>query len=376
MTKPATIDAYLARLPGEQRIALEKIRKAIRAAAPRAEECFSYGLPAFRDAGGLVAGFGASAKHCAYYPMSGSVVSTLESELQGYATSKGAIRFEAAKPLPATLIRKLVKARQAENAGTKTKTAKRSTNKTASRSKAALKPAKRVPTAPRDVGELLAKLERGGSSKLRADMSARYGIVTKDRAFGTPMAKIQLIARRVGRDHDLAEALWQTGVYEARMLASMVDEPERVTAAQMNRWAKDFDNWAVVDTLCFKLFDRVPCAFAQVTAWSRSKDEFVKRAAFALLASTALHGHGTEDDFARALPLVELASSDGRNFVKKGVSWALRAIGGKKSPKLRAAARALGQRLAKSDDPAARWIGKDALRAFGKNMTGPKSQSQ
>src|SRR5688572_8719479 len=107
MTQPDTIDAYLAPLPAEQRMALEKIRKAIHAAAPRAQECFSYGLPAFRDAGGLVAGFGAGARHCAYYPMSGSVVAGLESELKGYATSKGAIRFEARKPLPASLVRKL-----------------------------------------------------------------------------------------------------------------------------------------------------------------------------------------------------------------------------------------------------------------------------
>jgi 3-methyladenine DNA glycosylase AlkD/uncharacterized protein YdhG (YjbR/CyaY superfamily) len=372
MTQPDTIDAYLARLPAEQGAALAKIRKAILAAAPRAEECFSYGLPAFRDAGGLVAGFGASAKHCAYYPMSGSVVAGLESELEGYATSKGAIRFEASKPLPASLIRKLVKARQAENAAAPAKAPKRPAKKAgqerlkAARAKAAPKTVKRAAAAPPEIDAVLSELERDGSSKFRADMSARYGIVTKDPAFGTPMGKIKLIARKLGHDHDLAEALWRTGVYEARMLASMVDEPERVTAAQMNRWAKDFDNWAVVDTLCFNLFDRTSCAFAQVTSWSKSKDEFIKRAAFALLASLALHGHGSDEDFVRALPLVEGASSDGRNFVKKGVSWALRAIGSKKSPKLRAAARALAQRLAKSDEPSARWIGKDALRAFAK----------
>jgi 3-methyladenine DNA glycosylase AlkD/uncharacterized protein YdhG (YjbR/CyaY superfamily) len=372
MTLPDTIDAYLGRLPTEQRMALEKIRKAILAAAPRAEECFSYGLPAFRDAGGLVAGFGASARHCAYYPMSGSVVAALESELEGYATSKGAIRFEASKPLPARLVRKLVKARQAENAAATTKAPKRPAKKAGSarlkpaRTKAAPKTLKRAAAALPDVDAVLGELERDGSSQLRADMSARYGIVTRDPAFGTPMAKIKLVARKLGHDHDLAEALWKTGVYEARMLASMVDEPERVTPAQMNRWAKDFDNWAVVDTLCFNLFDRTACAFAQITAWSSSKDEFIKRAAFALLASTALHGHGTDEDFVRALPLIEGAASDGRNFVKKGVSWALRAIGGKKSRKLRAAARTLAQQLAKSDEPAARWIGKDALRAFAK----------
>jgi 3-methyladenine DNA glycosylase AlkD len=234
--------------------------------------------------------------------------------------------------------------------------------------KAAPKTAKRAPAPaePPEVASLLGELQRTASSQFRADMSARYGIVTKDPAFGTPMAQIKQIAKPLGRDHALAEALWKTGVYEARMLASLVDEPEAVTPAQMNRWAKDFDNWALVDTLCFNLFDRSPHAFAQVTSWSKSKDEFVKRAAFALLASLALHGQGTDQEFLRALPLIERASGDARNFVKKGVSWALRAIGLQKSPKLRAEALALAQRLATSDEPAARWTGKDALREFAK----------
>jgi 3-methyladenine DNA glycosylase AlkD len=234
--------------------------------------------------------------------------------------------------------------------------------------KAAPKPPKRAktPVETPDVAALLSEFERNASSKFRAELSARYGIVTKDRALGTPMAKIKRIAKGLRPDHALAEALWQTGVYEARLLASLVDEPERVTATQMNRWAKDFDNWAVVDTLCFNLFDRTPHAFARVASWSKSKDEFGKRAAFALLASLALHGRGADEDFLRALPFIEYASGDERNFVKKGVSWALRAIGRKKSQKLRAEARALAERLAKSEQPAARWTGRDALRAFVK----------
>jgi 3-methyladenine DNA glycosylase AlkD len=221
---------------------------------------------------------------------------------------------------------------------------------------------------PPDVATLLAELERHGSSQFRADMSARFGIVTRDRAFGTPMAKTKQVAKKLGRDHALAEALWKTGVYEARLLASMVDEPERVTPAQMNRWAKDFDNWATVDTLCFNLFDRTPHAFTQVAVWSKSTAEFTKRAAFALLASAALHGRGTSADFARALPLIERSAGDERNFVKKGVSWALRAIGLKvDDPEVRAQARALAQRLADSGSPAARWIGRDALKEFAKH---------
>jgi 3-methyladenine DNA glycosylase AlkD len=244
--------------------------------------------------------------------------------------------------------------------------AKGKTPPRAAKGKAPRRAAKSSPAAPPDVAALLAELERNGSEPFRADMPTRYGIVTQDRVFGTPMAKIKQIAKGVSLDHQLAEALWQTGVYEARMLASLVDDPERVTPAQMTRWAKDFDNWAVVDTLCFNLFDRTPHAFAQVNAWSKSKREFVKRAAFALLASVALHGHGTDDDFQRALTLIVSASTDERNFVKKGVSWALRAIGRKKSPKLQAAARALATQLAASEDASARWIGKDALKDFGK----------
>lgn len=113
--KPTTIDEYLAALPEDKRAALEHVRKAIRAAAPKAEECISYSMPAFRLNGALV-GFGASAKHCSFFPMSGSTVAAFEKELAGYDTSKGTIRFPAAKPLPAALIRKLVKARIAENA--------------------------------------------------------------------------------------------------------------------------------------------------------------------------------------------------------------------------------------------------------------------
>ena len=228
---------------------------------------------------------------------------------------------------------------------------------------------KRKPQSPRDTASVLRELERNASAQFRADMSARYGIVTQARVLGTPMAKMKRIAKSIGRDRDFAEALWQTGVYEARMLASMVDEPERVTGAQMDRWIKDCDNWALVDTLCFNLFDRTPHAFAKAAKWAKARDEFVKRAGFALLACLAVHGRGADEDYLALMPLIERAATDERNFVKKGVSWALRSIGGKRSPKLRAAARELAQRLAESDDRTERWIGRDAAKAFSKNDT-------
>lgn len=220
---------------------------------------------------------------------------------------------------------------------------------------------------PPDTASLLRELERNASAQFRADMSARYGIVTQARVLGTPMARMKRIAKSLGRDHELADALWRTGVYEARMLASMVDEPERVTRAQMDRWVKDCDNWALVDTLCFNLFDRTPYAFAKAAKWAKAKDEFVRRAGFALLACAAAHGRGADEDYLALMPLIERAATDERNFVKKGVSWALRAIGGKRSPKLRAAARELAQRLTASEDRTARWIGRDAAKAFEKS---------
>jgi 3-methyladenine DNA glycosylase AlkD len=193
------------------------------------------------------------------------------------------------------------------------------------------------------------------------DNLKRFGIVTT-KAFGVSMTNIQKVAKPLGRSHALAEALWQTGWYEARMLASLVDEPERVTAAQMDRWCRDFDNWGICDTVCFKLFDQTPHAFGRVRKWSSSKDEFVKRGAFALLASLALHDKVSADAaFVKTLPLIERAAADERHLVKKGVSWALRAIG-HRSAKLRKTALETGERLSASSDPTARWIGRDTLR--------------
>jgi 3-methyladenine DNA glycosylase AlkD len=212
--------------------------------------------------------------------------------------------------------------------------------------------------------EALRWLERRGSRRVREDMRARYGIVTP-KAYGVPMALIQQLGRRLGRDHDLAQALWVTGWYEARLLTAYVDDPARVTAAQMDRWARDFDNWGVCDTLCFVLFDRTPHARRKVEQWSRRRDEFVKRAAFALLASLALHDKLSPDEpFRRSLGLIERAAGDERNFVKKGVSWALRAIG-RWSVALNDDALALARRLAARPDAAERWVGKDAARELG-----------
>jgi 3-methyladenine DNA glycosylase AlkD len=210
------------------------------------------------------------------------------------------------------------------------------------------------------VREVLAWLERHGTKRNREGL-ARYGIQAA-KAYGVSVADIQRLAKRLGRDHALAAALWETGWYEARMLTSFVDDPARVTPAQMDRWARDFDNWAICDTLCFHLFDRTPHAWRKVEQWSRRRDEFVRRAAFALLASLALHDKRAGDEpFIRSLVFVERGASDERNFVKKGVSWALRAVG-RRNQALNAAALEVARRLAESPEAAARWVGKDAFR--------------
>jgi 3-methyladenine DNA glycosylase AlkD len=211
-----------------------------------------------------------------------------------------------------------------------------------------------------DVRLALAWLERHGSKKNRDGM-ARYGIVAK-KAFGVSMATMQTLARRLGRDHALARALWRTGWYEARMLVSFVGDPARLTAAEMDRWCRDFDNWAICDTLCFHLFDKTPLGWAKVGQWARRTPEFEKRAAFALLAALALHDRtAPEARFRTSLRLIAAAATDPRNFVKKGVSWALRSIG-HRSPALHTAACDLATELARADDPTARWVGKDTLR--------------
>ena len=224
--------------------------------------------------------------------------------------------------------------------------------------------------------ESLAWLKRHGSPRTREQM-AGFGI-PPGKAFGVPMKAMQQLAKRLGQDHTLAAALWATGQYEARIVAAYVDEAERVTPGQMDRWCRDFDNWGICDTVCFVLFDRTPHAFAKVAQWSRRREEFVKRAAFALLASLALHDKESGDArFAACLPLVEKAADDERNFVKKGVSWALRAVG-RRSAELNAEAVAVARRLAASPEAAPRWIGKGALReltsaAVKKRLRSPRA---
>ncbi len=212
--------------------------------------------------------------------------------------------------------------------------------------------------AAEDVVERLRGL---GSPRGREGM-ARFGI-DPARALGVRIPDLRRLAKELGKDHSLALALWRSGVHEARILASMVDEPERVTERQMEAWARAFDSWDVCDQVCGNLFDRTSFAAEKTQEWMGRDQEFVKRAGFALAAWRAVHDREARDrDFVELLPMIEREADDPRNFVKKAVSWALRQIG-KRNRSLNRKAVAAAKRLAaRADSVPARWVGKDALR--------------
>lgn len=209
-------------------------------------------------------------------------------------------------------------------------------------------------------GEAVERLRALATPATRQSL-ARYAIPS-DNAFGVKMGDLQALAKALGRDHALAAALWDEPWYEARLLAAYVDDPAAVDPAQMEAWCAAFDSWAVCDTVCFALFSYTPHAWDKVEAWAAREEEFVKRAAFALLASLVLRDRKAGDArFGRGLELIEVAAADSRNFVKKSVNWALRTLG-KKNPALHEAALEVALRLAASPEAAPRWVGKDAAR--------------
>jgi 3-methyladenine DNA glycosylase AlkD len=223
-----------------------------------------------------------------------------------------------------------------------------------------VKRARPVARADFSAAAVLAWLKRRGSRRNIEGM-ARYAIVAP-KAFGVSVADLRLLGRQVGTNRELAVELWDSGWYEARMLTAFIDDPAQLTSREMDRRTREFDNWAICDALCFHLFDRTPHAWKKIDEWSRRRAEFERRAAFALLASVALHDKAAPDAaFTRGLRLIERAASDERNFVKKGVSWALRAIG-ERNARLHEQAMNVATCLAASPELPMRWIGKDARR--------------
>lgn len=190
---------------------------------------------------------------------------------------------------------------------------------------------------------------------------ARFGINPQG-TLGVPVPALRRLARELGTDRALARRLWASGVHEARILASMVEDPARVTRAQMDRWARAFDSWDVCDQCCLNLFRRSPHARAQALDWSGRSEPFVKRAGFALMAVLAVHDRQAPDpDFEPFLEAIAREAADERSDVRKAVNWALRQIG-KRTPRLRRRAMAVARRLKRSESRAARWVGSDALR--------------
>ncbi len=190
---------------------------------------------------------------------------------------------------------------------------------------------------------------------------ARYGISTAG-LLGVSMPAMRAIAREHRRDHALALDLWESGIHEARILASLVDDADNVTDAQMERWVRDLDSWDTCDQLMNNLFRRTPRAWAKARGWARRKETFVRRAGFVLMATLAVHDKSAPDaKFLALFPLIRRAATDERNFVRKAVNWALRQIG-KRNAALRAAAIAEARAIAKIDSRSARWIASDALR--------------
>jgi 3-methyladenine DNA glycosylase AlkD len=209
-------------------------------------------------------------------------------------------------------------------------------------------------------GQVLQTLQCLADADVRDSMK-RFGI-NVDRAHGISTPQLKALARKIGRDHDLAAALWDSGVFEARALAALIDEPGKVTRAQMDRWARAFDSWAVCDACCCYVFRKTPFAWAKAVEWTTRKGEFVKRAGFALIAYLAVHDKKAGDEaFAKLLPIIERESDDDRLYVRKAVNWALRQIG-KRNGRFHALAVRTAEAVRARDTRSARWIAADALR--------------
>ena len=190
---------------------------------------------------------------------------------------------------------------------------------------------------------------------------ARYGMAV-ERRLGVPVPDLRKIAKELGKDHELALELWKTGIAEARIVAAMVDDPEKLTEEQMEDWVKDINSWDVCDQVCMNLFEKVPLAWKKIIDWSWRDEEFVKRTAFSLIACLAWHDEKAKDEqFIKLLPVIVAGATDERNFVKKAVNWALRNIG-KRNLNLNKAAITTVNEILNIDSKAARWIGSDAIR--------------
>jgi 3-methyladenine DNA glycosylase AlkD len=199
-----------------------------------------------------------------------------------------------------------------------------------------------------------------GNPKVAAGM-ARYGIKA-DRALGISIPKLQGLAKKIGKNHKLAEDLWSSAIHEARILACMIDDPQQITEDRLERWVNEFDSWDLCDQCCNRLFSKTPFARQKALAWANRPEEFVKRAGFVLMAVLAVHDKKAADrQFDPFFELIKKEAVDTRNFVKKAVNWALRQIG-KRNLALNKKAITLAEEIQHNESEAARWVAKDALR--------------
>ena len=207
---------------------------------------------------------------------------------------------------------------------------------------------------------LLKKLKSMSNQEAVKGM-ARYGINPKNN-LGVSIYKLRPIAKEIGKDHKLALKLWSSGIHDARLLACFIEDPVKITGGQMDSWAKDFDSWDVCDQACTSLFDLTPFAWKKIFEWTKRDEEFVKRAAFSIIAGLAVHDKKASDkEFEQFSTLIKKHSVDGRNYVKKDVNWALRNIG-KRNLVLNKQMIKLSKEIQKIDSKSARWIANDAIR--------------
>ena len=211
-----------------------------------------------------------------------------------------------------------------------------------------------------DVNEVIKEIKEYANPKDKEGM-ARFGI-NIEKAFGVSVYTLRKIAKNYKNNHELALNLWKTDIHEARIFATMVDDPKLVTEKQMDNWVKDFNSWDLCDLCCSNLFDKTPYVHKKILQWTKDERKFVRRAGFVLIAATSVHKKDWKDkDFERYFSLIEKYSDDERNFVKKAVNWALRQVG-KRNKSLNKKAIALAKKIKKRDTKTARWIASDSLR--------------
>ncbi len=190
---------------------------------------------------------------------------------------------------------------------------------------------------------------------------ARFGI-NPENTLGVSIPNLRALAKKIGKDRKLAQKLWDSKIHEARILAGMIDEPENVAEKEMDRWVRDFDSWDVCDQVCMNFFRYAKHAPKKCFEWSKNRSEYIKRAAFALMAALAFAKNEMSDsEFKKFFPIIKREATDERNYVRKAVNWALRQIG-KRNKSLNREAIKVAKEILKIDDKTAKWIAGDALR--------------